>query len=276
MARHGTSSNAFHNPASKPAVPAADAGTVASIGATGLRIGNTEPPANDRKEPVRVVCAPTIRPHASATSMRCSEHGCPRAAAATACCCASRHRRTARGARRGRADDGRSALAWIGLGRRSGVPIRSARPVREALHCLENLTIDDAYDSPFDGNSDHTPAVGSAAVAHQRFLPLIYAYARAPTSAQPRTAGDRFMVYPGTCRRLIASDPDTVRRQLATATAIRCASPCPPTQTRAQPSNSMQCSAINSIWRTTSATPLSCAAPTSPVLLPAGGGRGRS
>ena len=27
--------------------------------------------------------------------------------------------------------------------------------------------------------------------------------------------GDRFMVYPGTCRRLIASNPDTVRRRLA-------------------------------------------------------------
>lgn len=28
---------------------------------------------------------------------------------------------------------------------------------REALHCLENLTIDDAYDSPFDERNDHTP-----------------------------------------------------------------------------------------------------------------------
>ena len=84
---------------------------------------------------------------------------------------------------------------------------------------MENLTIDDAYDSPFDARNDHTPAVGSApngAIAGT--TPLIYpcfcsrADIRAASAPQE---GDRFMVYPGTCRRLIASDPDTVRRRLA-------------------------------------------------------------
>ena len=84
---------------------------------------------------------------------------------------------------------------------------------------MENLTIDDAYDSPFDERNDHTPAVGSAANnAIAGTTPLIYpcfcsrADIRAASAPQE---GDRFMVYPGTCRRLIASNPDTVRRRLA-------------------------------------------------------------
>ena len=84
-------------------------------------------------------------------------------------------------------------LHWLGLDWDGDPVFQSARHdlYREALHCLENLTIDDAYDSPFDARNDHTPA------------------ASAPQE------GDRFMVYPGTCRRLIASNPDTVRRRLA-------------------------------------------------------------
>lgn len=112
-------------------------------------------------------------------------------------------------------------LHWLGLDWDGDPVFQSARHdlYREALHCLENLTIDDAYDSPFDARNDHTPAVGSApngAIAGT--TPLIYpcfcsrADIRAASAPQE---GDRFMVYPGTCRRLIASDPDTVRRRLA-------------------------------------------------------------
>ena len=112
-------------------------------------------------------------------------------------------------------------LHWLGLDWDGDPVFQSARHdlYREALHCLENLTIDDAYDSPFDARNDHTPAVGSAANnAIAGTTPLIYpcfcsrADIRAASAPQE---GDRFMVYPGTCRRLIASDPDTVRRRLA-------------------------------------------------------------
>lgn len=161
-------------------------------------------------------------------------------------------------------------LHWLGLDWDGDPVFQSARHdlYREALHCLENLTIDDAYDSPFDERNDHTPAVGSAANnAIAGTTPLIYpcfcsrADIRAASAPQE---GDRFMVYPGTCPPGLSP---AIRIPSGsgwpTATAIRCASPCPPTQTRTQPSNSMtQCSAIrNSIWRATSATP-SCAAPT--------------
>ena len=56
-------------------------------------------------------------------------------------------------------------LHWLGLDWDGDPVFQSARHdlYREALHCLENLTIDDAYDSPFDERNDHTPAVGSAA-----------------------------------------------------------------------------------------------------------------
>ena len=112
-------------------------------------------------------------------------------------------------------------LHWLGLDWDGDPVFQSARHdlYREALHCLENLTIDDAYDSPFDERNNHTPAVGSAANnAIAGTTPLIYpcfcsrADIRAASAPQE---GDRFMVYPGTCRRLIASNPDTVRQRLA-------------------------------------------------------------
>ena len=111
-------------------------------------------------------------------------------------------------------------LHWLGLDWDGDPVFQSARHdlYREALHCLENLTIDDAYDSPFDERNNHTPAVGSAANnAIAGTTPLIYpcfcsrADIRAASAPQE---GDRFMVYPGTCRRLIASNPDTVRQRL--------------------------------------------------------------
>lgn len=150
--------------------------------------------------------------------MRCSAHGCPRAAAATACCCASKTS-TNRAWYPARPELMMDDLHWLGLDWDGDPVFQSARHdlYREALHCLENLTIDDAYDSPFDERNDHTPAVGSAANnAIAGTTPLIYpcfcsrADIRAASAPQE---GDRFMVYPGTCRRLIASNPDTVRRR---------------------------------------------------------------
>ena len=112
-------------------------------------------------------------------------------------------------------------LHWLGLDWDGDPVFQSARHdlYREALHCLENLTIDDAYDSPFDERNDHTPAVGSAANnAIAGTTPLIYpcfcsrADIRAASAPQE---GDRFTVYPGTCRRLIASEPQRAKQRLA-------------------------------------------------------------
>ena len=111
-------------------------------------------------------------------------------------------------------------LHWLGLDWDGDPVFQSARHdlYREALHCLENLTIDDAYDSPFDARNDHTPAVGSAANnAIAGTTPLIYpASARAPTSAQPphRRKATVSWCIPHV-PPLIASNPDTVRRRLA-------------------------------------------------------------
>ena len=112
-------------------------------------------------------------------------------------------------------------LHWLGLDWDGDPVFQSARHdlYREALHCLENLTIDDAYDSPFDERNNHTPAVGSAANnAIAGTTPLIYpcfcsrADIRAASAPQE---GDRFTVYPGTCRRLIASEPQRAKQRLA-------------------------------------------------------------
>lgn len=160
-------------------------------------------------------------------------------------------------------------LHWLGLDWDGDPVFQSARHdlYREALHCLENLTIDDAYDSPFDERNDHTPAVGSAANnAIAGTTPLIYpcfcsrADIRAASAPQE---GDRFMVYPGTCRRLIASNPDTVRQRLANGDrhSLRIAMPADTNPHATVQFDDAVFGIRNSIWRTTSATP-SCAAPT--------------
>lgn len=160
-------------------------------------------------------------------------------------------------------------LHWLGLDWDGDPVFQSARHdlYREALHCLENLTIDDAYDSPFDERNDHTPAVGSAANnAIAGTTPLIYpcfcsrADIRAASAPQE---GDRFMVYPGTCRRLIASNPDTVRRRLANGDrhSLRIAMPADTNPHATVQFDDAVFGIRNSIWRTTSAIP-SCAAPT--------------
>lgn len=128
-------------------------------------------------------------------------------------------------------------LHWLGLDWDGDPVFQSARHdlYREALHCLENLTIDDAYDSPFDARNDHTPAVGSAANnAIAGTTPLIYpcfcsrADIRAASAPQE---GDRFMVYPARAAGLSPAIRIPSGGGWPTATAIRCASPCPPTQT---------------------------------------------
>jgi glutamyl-Q tRNA(Asp) synthetase len=94
-------------------------------------------------------------------------------------------------------------LQWLGLDW-DGAPVyQSARHnlYENALHALQNLTIDD-----------------SGAVTPGNGTPLIYpcfcsrADIRAASAPQE---GDRFMIYPGTCRRLAETHPEEVRARLA-------------------------------------------------------------
>ena len=112
-------------------------------------------------------------------------------------------------------------LHWLGL---IGTAIRCSNPLGTTCtvrRCIawKNLTIDDAYDSPFDERNDHTPAVGSAANnAIAGTTPLIYpcfcsrADIRAASAPQE---GDRFMVYPARAAGLSPAIRSTVRRRLA-------------------------------------------------------------
>ena len=86
-------------------------------------------------------------------------------------------------------------LHWLGLDWDGDPVFQSARHdlYREALHCLENLTIDDAYDSPFDERND-TPPQSAAQPTTQSWhnpahLPLLLLARRHPRSL--RTAGRR-------------------------------------------------------------------------------------
>lgn len=97
-------------------------------------------------------------------------------------------------------------LQWLGLDW-DGAPVyQSARHrlYEDALRALQHLTIDDSGAVTAD-------ATGSA-------MPLIYpcfcsrADIRAASAPQE---GDRFMIYPGTCRRLAETNPDEVRARLA-------------------------------------------------------------
>ena len=94
----------------------------------------------------------------------------------------------------GAADAMMDDLRWLGLDWDGGPVFQSDRHAlyAEALRCLESLSTDDG--------------------------PLIYpcfcsrADIRAASAPQE---GDRFMVYPGTCRRLATADPRRVRARLA-------------------------------------------------------------
>lgn len=90
-------------------------------------------------------------------------------------------------------------LRWLGLDWDGEPVFQSSRHglYKEALQCLENTTIDDT-------NGGTIPLV----------YPCFCSRADIRAASAPQE-GDRFMVYPGTCRRLIENDPGTVRQRLA-------------------------------------------------------------
>ena len=113
-------------------------------------------------------------------------------------------------------------LEWLGLGWDGEPVFQSSRHAlyQEALELLSKLSFDEISDIISTGSNDSKPCSTTAGneAATSEATPLIYpcfcsrADIRAASAPQE---GDRFMVYPGTCRRLIASNPDTVRRRLA-------------------------------------------------------------
>ena len=97
-------------------------------------------------------------------------------------------------------------LQWLGLDW-DGAPVyQSARHrlYEDALRALQRLTIDDSGAVTADATGNATP--------------LIYPCFCSRTDIRAASApqeGDRFMIYPGTCRRLAETNPDEVRARLA-------------------------------------------------------------
>lgn len=97
-------------------------------------------------------------------------------------------------------------LQWLGLDW-DGAPVyQSARhPLYEdALRTLQRLTIDDSGAVTADTTGNATPLV----------YPCFCSRADIRAASAPQE-GDRFMIYPGTCRRLAETNPDEVRARLA-------------------------------------------------------------
>lgn len=116
-------------------------------------------------------------------------------------------------------------LDWLGLDWDSKPVFQSARHTlyQEALDLLGNLSIDEISDkvSAIGIDSDNSDSYGTAAsdtINSPGTAPLIYpcfcsrADIRAASAPQE---GDRFTVYPGTCRHHIANDPQHVKQRLA-------------------------------------------------------------
>ena len=109
-------------------------------------------------------------------------------------------------------------LQWLGLDW-DGAPVyQSARhPLYEdALRALQRLTIDDSGAVTADATGNATPLI----------YPCFCSRADIRAASAPQE-GDRFMIYPGTCRRLAETNPDEVRARLAQAGGIPYVSPCP-------------------------------------------------
>lgn len=97
-------------------------------------------------------------------------------------------------------------LQWLGLDW-DGAPVyQSARhPLYEdALRTLQRLTIDDSGAVTADTTGNATPLI----------YPCFCSRADIRAASAPQE-GDRFMIYPGTCRRLAETNPDEVRARLA-------------------------------------------------------------
>lgn len=116
-------------------------------------------------------------------------------------------------------------LDWLGLDWDGEPVFQSARHAlyREALNLLSNLSIDEINDTISTigiGSNDSDPygTTASNTINPPGTTPLIYpcfcsrADIRAASAPQE---GDRFTVYPGTCHRLIANDPQRVKQRLA-------------------------------------------------------------
>lgn len=116
-------------------------------------------------------------------------------------------------------------LDWLGLDWDGKPVFQSARHTlyQEALDLLGNLSIDEISDkvSTISIDSDNSDSYGTAAsdaINSPGMTPLIYpcfcsrADIRAASAPQE---GDRFTVYPGTCRHHIANDPQHVKQRLA-------------------------------------------------------------
>lgn len=115
-------------------------------------------------------------------------------------------------------------LGWLGLDWDGEPVFQSARHTlyQEALNLLTNLNIDEISDTistigigSYDSDSYGTTANNT--INTPGATPLIYpcfcsrADIRAASAPQE---GDRFTVYPGTCHRLIANDPQRVKQRL--------------------------------------------------------------
>lgn len=97
-------------------------------------------------------------------------------------------------------------LQWLSLDW-DGAPVyQSARhPLYEdALRTLQRLTIDDSGAVTADTTGNATPLI----------YPCFCSRADIRAASAPQE-GDRFMIYPGTCRRLAETNPDEVRARLA-------------------------------------------------------------
>ena len=116
-------------------------------------------------------------------------------------------------------------LDWLGLDWDGEPVFQSARHAlyREALNLLSNLSIDEINDTISTigiGSNDSDPygTTASNTINPPGTTPLIYpcfcsrADIRAASAPQE---GDRFTVYPGTCHRLIANDPQRAKQRLA-------------------------------------------------------------
>lgn len=113
-------------------------------------------------------------------------------------------------------------LEWLGLGWDGEPVFQSSRHAlyQEALELLSKLSFDEINDIISTGSNDSKPCSTTAGneAATSETTPLIYpcfcsrADIRAASAPQE---GDRFTVYPGTCRRLIASEPQRAKQRLA-------------------------------------------------------------
>ena len=97
-------------------------------------------------------------------------------------------------------------LQWLGLDW-DGAPVyQSARHhlYEDALRALQRLTIDDSGAVTADATGNATPLI----------YPCFCSRADIRAASAPQE-GVRFMIYPGTCRRLAETNPDEVRARLA-------------------------------------------------------------